>query len=84
MQRLDVSGAVRPIYGSSGVKRLMGLHWKLWGNQRIVITWNALLAGVRLLFIMNPMGGVIRESKLSRVLSRAYSDDRLDVRVNHG
>jgi len=23
MQRLEVSGAVRPIYGSSGVKRLM-------------------------------------------------------------
>ena len=24
MQRLEVSGAVRPIYGSLGVKRLMG------------------------------------------------------------
>ena len=24
MQRLDVSGAVRPIYGSLGVKRLIG------------------------------------------------------------
>jgi len=28
MQRLDVSGAVRPIYGSLGVKRLMCLRAK--------------------------------------------------------
>jgi len=29
MQRLEVSGAVRPIYGSLGVKRLrkFGKHW---------------------------------------------------------
>jgi len=26
MQRLEVSGAVRPIYGSLGVKRLIYLH----------------------------------------------------------
>ena len=27
MQRLEVSGAVRPIYGSLGVKRLMEEDW---------------------------------------------------------
>ena len=27
MQRLEVSGAVRPIYGSLGVKRLGGQTW---------------------------------------------------------
>ena len=26
MQRLEVSGAVRPIYGSLGIKRLRGTH----------------------------------------------------------
>ena len=29
MQRLDVSGAVRPIYGSLGVKRLIDAQHKL-------------------------------------------------------
>ena len=29
MQRLEVSGAVRPIYGSLGVKRLMKLEFSL-------------------------------------------------------
>ena len=33
MQRLEVSGAVRPIYGSLGFKRLMGSR-----NKRIVET----------------------------------------------
>jgi len=33
MQRLEVSGAVRPIYGSLGVKRLSGL--------RLVFKWQA-------------------------------------------
>ena len=28
MQRLEVSGAVRPIYGSLGVKRLIGSKFK--------------------------------------------------------
>jgi len=27
MQRLEVSGAVRPIYGSLGVKRLRNMIW---------------------------------------------------------
>ena len=29
MQRLEVSGAVRPIYGLLGVKRLINLSWLL-------------------------------------------------------
>ena len=36
MQRLEVSGAVRPIYGSLGVKRLMPLTLNLdsgWGDH---------------------------------------------------
>ena len=40
MQRLEVSGAVRHIYGSLGVKRLIALlfrqpwHWMGFGDQR--------------------------------------------------
>jgi len=35
MQRLEVSGAVRPLYGSSGVKRLMfGCQWKCVGTSQ--------------------------------------------------
>ena len=30
MQRLEVRGAVRPIYGSLGVKRLITCQWKLY------------------------------------------------------
>ena len=30
MQRLEVSGVVRPLYGSLGVKRLIGKKKKLW------------------------------------------------------
>ena len=33
MQRLEVSGAVRPIYGSLGVKRLMIMYWKGYGSE---------------------------------------------------
>ena len=29
MQRLEVSGVVRPIYGSLGVKRLKTTHWHM-------------------------------------------------------
>ena len=33
MQRLEVRGAVRPIYGSLGVKRLMNGNWLNWLNS---------------------------------------------------
>jgi len=29
MQRLEVSGSVRPIYGSLGVKRLMDMYFRM-------------------------------------------------------
>ena len=35
MQRLEVSGAVRPIYGSLGVKRLRNKCIKMHGQQNI-------------------------------------------------
>jgi len=34
MQRLEVSGAVRPIYGSLGVKRLSNIQFSRWDNLR--------------------------------------------------
>jgi len=34
MQRLEVSGAVRPIYGSLGVKRLNTKSKRWWKKQR--------------------------------------------------
>ena len=36
MQRLEVSGAVRPIYGSLGVKRLMNAEIKRIWRQDVV------------------------------------------------
>jgi hypothetical protein len=38
MQRLEVSGAVRPIYGSLGVKRLMGeaIHMDFWWGSLLM------------------------------------------------
>jgi hypothetical protein len=33
LQRLEVSGAVRPIYGSLGVKRLITLRCSLWSQR---------------------------------------------------
>ena len=41
MQRLEVSGAVRPIYGSLGVKRLKGEEIQI----RISLTLNIKLIG---------------------------------------
>ena len=35
MQRLEVSGAVRPIYGSLGVKRLINKYIEMHGQQNI-------------------------------------------------
>jgi len=37
MQSLEVSGAVRPIYGSLGVKRLINKYIELHGQQNIKI-----------------------------------------------
>ena len=37
MQRLEVSGAVRPIYGSLGVKRLISLHVRIWSQPKIIL-----------------------------------------------
>ena len=39
MQRLEVSGAVRPIYGSLGVKRLMTLRQWETGSRRFIKTY---------------------------------------------
>ena len=36
MQRLEVSAAVRPIYGSLGVKRLMASHFSSSNSNRVV------------------------------------------------
>ena len=45
MQRLEVSGAVRPIYGSLGVRRLIRSYWIKLGSgfrhQKIIIVRNA-------------------------------------------
>ena len=35
MQRLELSGAVRPIYGSLGVKRLINKYIEMHGQQNI-------------------------------------------------
>ena len=41
MQRLEVSGAVRPIYGSLGVKRLIFIPHKLYSkNKKLTIIFN--------------------------------------------
>ena len=37
MQRLEVSGAVRPIYGSLGVKRLTNLMHKIFFYNKFLI-----------------------------------------------
>ena len=41
MQRLEVSGAVRPIYGSLGVKRLtlILLMWRIWRTSNNASRW---------------------------------------------
>ena len=38
MQRLGVSGAVRPIYGSLGVKRLRNKYIEMHGQQNVKIS----------------------------------------------
>jgi len=39
MQRLEVSGAVRPIYGSLGVKRLILFHAGIYCNKSILLLY---------------------------------------------
>jgi len=48
MQRLEVSGAVRPIYGSLGIKRLRGKVWRSEFNciSYFVQPFSALLGAV--------------------------------------
>ena len=60
MQRLVVSGAVRPIYGSLGVKRLNDLVWdlKLSKNQAELLGsrprgWNLLQKGTKVCYFRN-------------------------------
>ena len=48
MQRLEVSGAVRPIYGSLGVKRLTS--WNPLGHSRPVTGLLYLCVFIRLFF----------------------------------
>ena len=47
MQRLEDSGAVRPIYGSLGVKRLIKerAQYRGEGNQALGTTFASILAG---------------------------------------
>ena len=53
MQRLEVSGAVRPIYGSLGVKRLTNLmHKFLFYNKFIICLYVFRASG-----IITPVGG---------------------------
>ena len=56
MQRLEVSGAVRPIYGSLGVKRLMmlwGPETKLRDPECVELRFRTQWRGERCKFIFN-------------------------------
>ena len=52
MQRLEVSGAVRPIYVSLGVKRLTLWHWNYFFNFSTPCTQNVNNTGTKQVSIM--------------------------------
>jgi len=58
MQRLEVSGAVRPIYGSLGVKRL---RWIKWVNVWMEVCGYGLMVGMSRAWISDLMSTTIAD-----------------------
>ena len=67
MQRLEVSGAVRPIYGSLGVKRLMSER-----QERILSVYTEFVTALNCITYLNPVGLFCHYPVLYSTATSAY------------